>query len=94
MHDSVVGGFKQVDLKFDNVVDEIRQEGDQTRTEIIQNVEKQGELTREAIRQSSGTLLSLLPRYIDNTVNVMRQKSVSAMPPMPDLIMTQAAWNA
>ena len=93
MDGSVVGGFKQVDLKSDNAVDEIHQ-GDQTRTEIIQNVEKQGAFTREAIRHTSGKLLSVLHRYIDNAVNVMHQKSVSVMPPTLDLIRTQGAWNA
>ena len=93
MHGSVVGGFKQVDLKFDNVVDEIHQEGNQTRTEIIQNVEKQAELTREAIRQTSGKLLSVLYRYIDNVINVMHQKSVSVMPPTPDSMPTRGARN-
>ena len=70
MHGSVVGGFKQVDHQLDAVVDKIHQEGDQTRTEIIQNVEKEGELTRSAIRHTSGKLLSVLPWYIDNHVNI------------------------
>ena len=68
------------------MVDKIHQEGDQTRTEIIQNIEKQGELTREAIRQNSGKLFSLLPGYIGNAVNVMHQKSVCVMLPTRDLI--------
>ena len=86
MHVSVVGGFKQVDLKLDDVVDKISQEGARTRAEISQDVEKQGELTREAIRQTSGKLLSVLHRYIDNAVNATYQKSVSVMPPTRDLI--------
>ena len=83
-----------MDLRFDDVVDVIHQEGGQTRTDIIQNVEKQGELTREAIRQHSGKLLRVIHRYIDNAVNVTHQKSVSVMPPTHGLTPTQDAWNA
>ena len=86
MHVSVVGGFKQVDLKLDNVVDKISQEGARTRAEISQDVKKEGELTREVIRQTSGKLLSVLHRYINNAINAMYQKSVSVMPPTRDLI--------
>ena len=94
MHVSVVGGFKQVDLKLDDVVDKISQEGARTRAEISQDVKKEGELTREVIRQTSGKLLSVLHRYMDNVVNVMHQKYVSVMPPTPDSMPTQGAWNA
>ena len=72
--------------KLDDVVDEIHQEGARTRSVISQDVKKEGELTREAIRQTSGKLLSVLHRYIDNVVNAMHQKSVSVMPPTRDLI--------
>ena len=82
MHVSVVGGLQQVNIKFDDVVDEIHQ----ARAEISQDVKKEGELTREVIRQTSGKLLSVLHRYIDNAVNAMPQKSASVMPPTRDLI--------
>ena len=75
-------------LKLDDVVDKISQEGARTRAEISQDVKKEGELTREVIRQTSGKLLSVLHRYIDNAVNTMHQKSVSVMPPTPDSMPT------
>ena len=48
---------------LDDVVDEIHQ----ARAEISQDVKNDGELTREAIRQTmstSGKLIGLLPSYI------------------------------
>ena len=93
VHVTVVGGFQQVNLRLDDVVDEIHQ----ARTEIGQDVRNEGELIREAIRQTISTLgqlPSLLPSYIYNVVNVMYQKSVSVMPPTPDSMQTQGAWNA
>ena len=60
----MIGGFLQVNRKLEDVVDEIRQEGAQTRAEISQDVKQEGALTREAIRQTmstSGKLLVLLP---------------------------------
>ena len=82
-----VGGFRQVNLKLDNVVDQIHQ-----------NIEKQGELIREAIRQTMSTAgrrgCPLLPSYLYNAVNITYQKFISVMPPTPDSIPTQGAWNA
>ena len=64
MHVSVVGGFRQVNLKLDNVVDQIHQ-----------NIEKQGELIREAIRQTMSAAgrrgCDLLPSYLYNAVDVI-----------------------
>ena len=63
----MIGGFLQVNRKVDDVVDEIRQEGAQTRAEISQDVKNDGELTREAIRQTmstSGKLIGLLRSYV------------------------------
>ena len=65
--------------------------------EISQDVKNEGELTREAIRQTmshSGKRVSLLLSYVYNGINITQQKSLSVMPPTPDLTPTRGAWNA
>ena len=65
--------------------------------EISQDVKTEGELTREAIRQTmknSGKLFSLLPSHVHNGINIAYQKSLSVMPPTRDLTPAQGARNA
>ena len=86
-----------MNLRLDDVVDEIHQEGTRTRTGISREVKKEGELTRKVIQQAtgaSGKLLSLLLSCSCNSLNVIYQKSASAMPQTLDSIRTQGAWNA
>ena len=65
--------------------------------EVIQDVKTEGELTREAIRQTmshSGERVSFLPRYVYNGIDITYQKYVSVMPPTRDLTPAQGARNA
>ena len=68
MQVSITGEFDGVNRKLDDVRGDIHQEGAKTRTEV----RKEGELIREAIRQttsSPGKLLGLLPSCIFNDIN-------------------------
>ena len=91
MQASIAGEFGQVNRKLDGVVDEIHEEGAQTRAEIIQDVQREGELTRETIRQTmtgSGKLIDC-PSFQTPHTNVMYQKyRVSDTHPTPDLTPT------